>query len=272
VIKAALALLAASVIAAPQATAATLDDTDFARLSAAQIVVLGESHDNPAHHAFQAEMVDRLAPKAVIYEMLTADQAALVEPRLIDDMALLEEKLGWNASGWPDFEMYYPIFKTSQTARVYGAAVPRDAARQAMQDGLAIAFGPDAGIFGLLDDLAEDQQTAREALQMTAHCDALPANLLPAMVDVQRLRDARLAQVALQALDETGGPVVVITGNGHARTDWGMPATLARARFGAKVESVGQGEDNQAPTGDFDMLVMSPQVQRDDPCLAFRTQ
>jgi len=245
VIKAALALLAASVIAAPQATAATLDDTDFARLSAAQIVVLGESHDNPAHHAFQAEMVDRLAPKAVIYEMLTADQAALVEPRLIDDMALLEEKLGWNASGWPDFAMYYPIFKASQTARVYGAAVPRDAARQAMQDGLSIAFGEDAGIFGLLDDLAEDQQTAREALQMTAHCDALP---------------------------ETGGPVVVITGNGHARTDWGMPATLARARFGAKVVSVGQGEDNQAPTGDFDVLVMSPQVQRDDPCLAFRTQ
>jgi uncharacterized iron-regulated protein len=81
-----------------------------------------------------------------------------------------------------------------------------------------------------------------------------------------------LAQVALQALDETGGPVVVITGNGHARTDWGMPATLARARRDVKVVSVGQGEDDQAPTGRFDLVVMSPLVQREDPCLAFRTQ
>ncbi len=266
-----LALLVAAGVHS-KATAATLDDTQFAQLSAAQIIVLGESHDNPAHHSFQAEIAARLAPTAVVYEMLTANQAALAVPSLIDDAGSLEEILGWNASGWPDFAMYYPIFKASRTARVYGAAVPRDAARQAMQSGLAAAFGQDAETFGVLDDLDPDQQAAREALQMTAHCDALPANLLPAMVDVQRLRDARLAQVALQALDETGGPVVVITGNGHARTDWGMPATLARARPDVKVVSVGQGEDDQAPTGRFDLVVMSPLVQRKDPCLAFRTQ
>lgn len=258
--------------AATTAVGNTLEDADFAGLSSAQIVILGETHDNPGHHRFQADTVTRIAPSAIVYEMLTADQAGLVTENLAIDQDLLEQALEWDASGWPDFAMYYPIFAASAAAKVYGAAVPRADARQAMQEGVATTFGEGAGDFGLLNDLDPDQQAAREALQMTAHCDALPADLLPAMVDIQRLRDARLAQVALQALDDTGGPVVVITGNGHARTDWGIPPVLAKVRPDVSVMSVGQGEDGQDPSGSFDLVVMSPSVTREDPCLAFRTQ
>lgn len=254
------------------AWAGDLGDAEIAQLAAAQVVVLGESHDNPAHHRFQADVVARIAPSAVVYEMLTPDQAEKINPDALATEAALEQLLEWNASGWPDFAIYYPIFSASGTAAVYGAAVPRDAARQAMQDGIVAAFGPEAADFGLNQSLEPEEQAAREALQMQAHCDALPVDLLPAMVDVQRLRDARLAQAALQALDDTGGPVVVITGNGHARTDWGMPAVMAQARPDARVLSVGQGEDDQAPTGSFDLVVMSPSIEREDPCLAFRTQ
>ena len=223
--------------------------------SAADIVFLGEIHDNPAHHAEQARLIENLEPAAVVFEMLTSQQAAAVPEWRGADQDELASALGWEDSGWPDFSMYYPIFKATGDAFVFGAGVPRAAARVAMETGVADAFGA---------------QAEREALQMAAHCDALPEDMLPAMVEMQRLRDATIAKVALDALRQTGGPVVVITGNGHARKDWGAPAFVALADPGVSVISVGQAETGQTPDGGFDMMLTSDPVSRPDPCDAFR--
>jgi hypothetical protein len=91
-------------------------------------------------------------------------------------------------------------------------------------------FPGDAARFGLTEALDPDEQAAREAEQQEAHCNALPEEILPGFVEAQRLRDAALAEAALAALADTGGPVVVVTGNGHARADWGVPALLAWPR------------------------------------------
>jgi uncharacterized iron-regulated protein len=125
-------------------------------------------------------------------------------------------------------------------------------------------------LFALNTPLPEDQQAAREALQRTAHCNALPDDLLPRMVSVQRVRDAALAQAALDALETTGGPVVVITGNGHARQDWGAPFLLRLADATVDVFSIGQGEAGQIPDGGFGFVADAPAVDRGDPCDAFR--
>ncbi len=240
------------------------------RSAAAQdIVILGEIHDNPHHHAIQAKRVQALTPAAIVFEMLTPDQAEQVTPDLIRDKAKLAAVLNWTESGWPDFAMYYPIF-TASDARIFGAAVPREAARQAMSDGLGTAFGPDAARFGLLDPLPDEEQQAREALQAAAHCDALPDDMLAPMVDIQRLRDAVIARETLHALQVTGGPVAVITGNGHARKDWGVPAVLARVAPELDVHVVGQAEDDALPGGGFDEVIASPAQPRPDPCLAFQ--
>lgn len=236
----------------------------------ADVFVLGEVHDNPAHHAVQAEAVAAIAPRAVVFEMLTAEQAGRVNEALLQDPDALGEALEWEASGWPDFAMYYPIFAASQGAELLGAAVPRDETRRAMQIGVPSAFGDQAVAFGLTDELDAEQLADRLNLQMDAHCGSLPLELLPGMVDLQRLRDARLAQVALEALEKTGGPVVVITGNGHARKDWGAPSYLARVAPGVSVFALGQGEDGGAPDGGFDLVLDAASVDRKDPCLAFQ--
>ncbi len=236
----------------------------------APVVILGEVHDNPNHHAAQAEIVAHVQPKAVVFEMLTEDQAGRVTADNRADEARLAADLDWAASGWPDFAMYHPMFTSAPDARIYGAAVPRDAARQAMQTGIAESFGAQAADFGLTASLPADQQQAREALQQAAHCNAMPEEMLPVMVDLQRLRDAVLARETLRALDQTGGPVVVITGNGHARRDWGVPAYLANLRPDLKVVSIGQQEDGQGAPGGFDLTLSAPAVARPDPCEAFR--
>ena len=254
-------LVAATVAPAELIGADVLD-----RIPRADVVVLGEIHDNPEHHMNQARAVFSLTPRAVVWEQLSAQAAANV-PADLGDLASVERALDWKDGGWPDFAMYYPIFVAAREARHFGAEVPRDLARRSVTDG-ALAAMPDGP--GLARRLPKAEQEAREAEQMAAHCNALPADLLPGMVQAQRLRDAYLAQAVLRALDEVGPPVAVITGSGHARRDWGVPAVLADVAPGLSVLSVGQVEGTAAEDAPFDLWLVTELVVREDPCKAFR--
>ena len=90
------------------------------------------------------------------------------------------------------------------------------------------------------------------------------------MVAVQRLRDAALARAVVRALAATGGPGAGITGNGHARRDWGLPRVLARVAPEARVHVLLQGEEDVVPEGGHDEVVFAPAAPREDPCAAFR--
>lgn len=237
-------------------------------LPPADVVVLGEVHDNPVHHANQAVAVAALAPRALVFEMLSAEQAARVTPESRATQAGLAEALDWANSGWPDFAMYYPIFAAAPQAAIYGAAIARDDLRRVRAEGVEAVFGDDAARYGLTTPLPEDQQAAREALHLAVHCDALSAEALPGMVMAQRLRDAALARAVVAAYEETGGPVAVITGSGHARTDWGIPAALAQAAPELTVLSIGQTETPGADQP-YDLWIVTEPAQRDDPCAAF---
>ncbi len=239
-------------------------------LPSADIVVLGEIHDHPLHHLHQARAVAALRPSAVVFEMLTPQQAARVTPDLLSDPAALGKALEWDASGWPDFAIYAPIFDAASGARIVGAALPRSEVRRAVSEGAVAVFGPDAALWGLSEPLAPDVQAAREAAQAEAHCNALPEALLPGMVAAQRLRDAAFARAAAKAHADTGGPVVVITGTGHAHTDEGVPAALAAGAPHLTVLSVGQLESDPGPDAPFDLWIVTDPHPRPDPCAAFR--
>jgi uncharacterized iron-regulated protein len=252
--------------AAPLA-AATLAELEASFLGA-DIVILGEVHDNAVHHHNQARIIRDLQPSAVLFEMLSPQQTTRLNERSErgEDLRAL---LDWDNSGWPDWSLYQPVFEALGDIPAYGMALPRDMVRAAVTDGAAAVFGAGAEDFGLTRALDTSQQQTREALQQTVHCNALPPSLLPGMVEAQRLRDAAFARTTLQALRETGGPVVVITGSGHARSDWGMPAALRHARPAARVVSVGQLEaapDTQPP---YDLWLITEPAVREDPCAGF---
>ncbi|MGY6412285.1 MAG: ChaN family lipoprotein [Alkalilacustris sp.] len=244
-----------------------------AEIPRVDIVVLGEVHDNPEHHAWQAEAVADLQPTALVFEMLLPEQAEAVTPELRADADALGAALGWEARGWPDFAMYHPIFTAAPDAVVFGADLPRDIVRAAISEGAAAmfsqAFDENPAAFGLDRPLPPDMQATRETLQDAAHCHALPAALLPGMVEAQRLRDAAIARVAIHAHMVTGGPVAVITGTGHARTDWGVPAAVALAAPELVVHSVGQLEAAPEDDPPFDTVRVTAPAERDDPCAAF---
>jgi len=242
-------------------------------LPVADIVILGEVHDNPEHHQNQARAVVAIAPRALVWEMLTAEQAARM-PAARSDAREVAAAIDWQGSGWPDFALYHPILMAAPEAQIYGAGVPRGVARRVFTEPLADVFGDivgaDAARFGLAEPLMPEEQVMREAEQAAAHCHALPENLLPGMVSAQRLRDAAMAHVALQALAETGGPVVLITGTVHARADTGVPAFLRHADEGARVLSLGQLETDPGAEPPFDFWIVTEAAPRPDPCESLR--
>ncbi|NNK77697.1 MAG: ChaN family lipoprotein [Litoreibacter sp.] len=256
-------------LAAPLA-AKEIGPGDLATLPAADIYVIGEVHDNPVHHENQAAAIAALAPSAVVFEMLSPEQAAAGQDVDRADAQALEEALSWSAARWLDFALYYPIFARSGTARIYGAALPADLVRGAIGAGAAAQFGADAAAYGLDQELEEEEQSRRNTAQAVSHCNALPEEMIPGMVEAQRLRDAGFARTTLKALEETGGPVVVITGNGHARKDWGMPRFLRRILPEARILSIGQVVGGP-PEAEFDLwLSTAPSPDNGDPCDVFR--
>ncbi len=244
--------------------------TDFVTQARdADIVVVGEIHDNPEHHRNEAAIVKALQPAALVFEMIPQADEDEVN-RLRGEgapSAAIAEALDWSESGWPDFAFYAAILEAAPEARVFGAGQPIADVKRAMVEGAAGVFGPDAATYGLDLPLDPKEQQAREADQAAAHCDRLPAEMLPGMVEAQRFRDAGLADAALWARTMSGdGQVVVITGSGHADKLHGMPAALAIAAPDIKVLSLGQFEVPPPDPAAYDAVVLAPAPERSDPC------
>ncbi|MDF1873361.1 ChaN family lipoprotein [Vannielia sp.] len=239
----------------------------------ADVFILGELHDNPDHHLRQADLIGKIEPRAVVFEMLTAEQAEIA-----NKMGRVDpDAVGWAQNGWPDFSMYAPVFEASEGGEIYGGMLGREVVRRAFSEPPKELFeelwtgAGDPPQFGLDAALPPEQQERREEEQMEAHCGALPENILPGFVSAQRLRDAALAAQVLAAFEATGGPVVLITGNGHARQDWGVPALLRAAAPDLTVASLGQYEGATPDHADaFQAVALSTAPEREDPCAAFQ--
>ena len=238
------------------------------RLKGADIVILGERHDNPAHHATQAGLVATLAPGGLAFEMVPEAKSDAVNAARAEggDLAVV---LDWANSGWPDWAMYEAIFDAAPEAAVAGGGVPRDVLRRSITEGAAKAMGARGERYAL--NTRFDKETNADILdeQDKAHCGALPRGMLPGMAEAQQLRDAYFADAALRLHEAGARPVVLITGNGHARVDRGVPLYLRRAAPELTVVSVGQVEVPGGGSLPYDIEIFTEPFDRGDPCAKF---
>lgn len=230
------------------------------------VLILGEVHDNPAHHTKQASILRELAPKAVIFEMLTPEEAAQLAGVSRTAAAMTAASAEFH---WSNIVDYAEVLAASEGA-IVGAALPRGDVRQAFSDGAAAVFGGDAGQFGLETPVPDTQLAARKEMQFESHCQAMPLEMMGGMVEAQRLRDAAFARTIMAANKISGGPVVAIMGSGHVRADWGVPAALAIAAPDLRVLSVGMLEGPPQDVPPYDLWLVTPAAEREDPCAAFR--
>jgi uncharacterized iron-regulated protein len=256
-------------------------------LAAADVVLLGEKHDNADHHRLQAWAVEALAARGrspvVAFEMIPRDRGGRLADYLADggDAAGLGPALDWAESGWPDWSIYRPIAETAlaHDLRLAAADLPRADRREIAERGPEALPGALREAWAL--DVPWTEAMRRGLLEelSRAHCDVAPPEAFAGLSEVQRARDAALADSLLAGLNDADG-AVLIAGHGHTRRDRGVPWFLERrapelAVVGIAFVEVRDGVTDPAAYGDLgghDLLWFTPRATDTDPCEAFAEQ
>jgi uncharacterized iron-regulated protein len=233
-----------------------------------------------------------VGPPAAVFEHIRGDQQAGIEafyaaaarggrPWRAPDLL---RTLDWERSGWPAAPLFYPLFDAALRGRMrlYPGDAPRGRVRAIAQgDHSALGQG-DAARLAAAAALPGPLVGALEAELAASHCGALPASALPAMSLAQRYRDAHLADAVLAAAEREGA-AILLAGNGHVRTDRGVPWYLRRRAPGREVRAVLLLEvapdkvDAAAylprdlggrPAADY--VLFTPRQDRPDPCESLR--
>ena len=277
-------------------SAGFVEPADVSRAVAkARFVLLGETHDNPDHHALQAHLVQEATkhrdgdPRrpALVLEMLTRDLQPKVSAFLAGGGAApgFGSAVGWGDLGWPDFAIYRPIIAAALRAElpIVAGDTPRPERRAVAREGISALGAERAMTLGLDQSLGAAAETEMLDTLDTGHCGLMPRESLEPLVLVQRLRDATLARAMIEADRNAGQGAILIAGSGHVRRDLGVPWYLANRApelsSGAQTVAVAfievrEGEtEPQAYAGPgagaparFDFVWFTPRAERGDPC------
>jgi uncharacterized iron-regulated protein len=268
-----LAGLAAGLLACANAPPGRPLEPFEARLSGDAIVLLGEVHDNPAHHRRRLALLERALARgwrpALLMEQLDRDDQRAIDQARRDAPAHPERAIEL-APGWPP-GLYRPFVALATRYRLplVAANLSQVDAKQIAREGLGVVFTPAAmAALGLDRPLPEDWQAAQEQEIHAGHCYALPPESWPMLARVQFARDAVMAGFVRAHADRG---VVLLAGNGHVRRDLGVPRWLP-PELQARSVVVGYLEEGaDPPPGAFDAIVITPPAEREDPCAAFES-
>lgn len=245
----------------------------------ADFVLLGEKHDNRDHHRLQALLTREIQaaggrPRVMAFEMIPSDrQLAIVEyrKRRPDDASGLGGSVGWSSLGWPDWTLYQPVAQVAldRGGQIVAADLSREQKESVFREGPGVLQATMVRRTGLDRDLPPALAASLAQELREAHCGQVPEPVIAGMFRVQRARDAMMADRLATVAGRAGG--VLIAGNGHVRTDRGVPWYLARIRPTARTISVGllevwDGVDAAPADLPFDYVWFTPRVDDDDPC------
>jgi len=183
----------------------------------ADVLLLGEQHDAPAHQALQQQIVEALSARGVLAAVALemADSGGSTAGLLTDaGEAQTRMALNWNNDAWP-WAAYGPTVMSAVRAGipVLGANLPRTQMKDSMTDAQLDQRLPGPA-------LKAQQQLIRQG-----HCGLLPESQITPMTRIQIAKDRRMADT-VQAAIRTGQVVVLISGSVHADKQLGVPQHL----------------------------------------------
>jgi uncharacterized iron-regulated protein len=248
-------------------------DELLAGLIDAELLLLGEKHDNPDHHRLRLTILERLMaqgqPVLLALEMLTESQQGAVDSLAeMNPLPLSEDwqaLLSWD-DGWT-WAFYEPALSAGLTAN---ATI------------IAGNLGGEKMMQVYRAEPAEHNQVTLNETQLqrlteeidVGHCGMLPAAQIPPMVRVQQARDEQMARALMTPGDFAQR--ILLAGNFHIRHDLSVPNYLAAESEPAIT--VAFLEVDPAATqvadyltdaaGDFvyDFIWFTPAVRGDDYC------
>lgn len=237
----------------------------LAELADAPLLLLGEKHDNPDHHALQLWLLQALegrrAQGSVVMEMLTVDQQTTVtdvqkQVRLGVPPADLPKALNWH-TGW-DWQQYGGLvaYILEQPYPLLAGNLNRDA--------LMGVYRNPPKLVGVESTRADVTGRLSEQIR-ESHCNKLPESQLPAMLAVQQQRDRTMAKVLLDAPK----PALLIAGAYHVRYDLGVPLHLRDLQSEEVIKQrvvIFAEADQEVDAGGADFVWYTPAVAEQDYC------
>jgi uncharacterized iron-regulated protein len=251
-------------------------ETLLRRIGAADLVLLGEVHDNAAQHALRGRLISAFAGRrpAVVFEHFTESEEPLARPGAGESIESWLDRTGFDRTAWK-WPLHRPVVEAALASgrSLWGSHVSRDVLRPVVREGESAA-PPHLG--RLLEQVPLDS-ASRAALDqdlIEGHCGKLPETMVVGMRAAQTVRDAAMARALMRAGES--GPAWLVAGNGHVRRDIAVPRLLrvtAPARsvlaVGLLERPAGGGLPSQAARGMFDLVIVTPRVARPDPCASF---
>jgi uncharacterized iron-regulated protein len=246
------------------------------RLAAADYVLLGEVHDNPAHHRLRGELIVAGAGRrpALVFEHFPwrADSMLQHVPASPSDAWLAQA--GFDAKGWR-WPVHAPLLEAAAKADLpgYGSQLDRETLRPMRQGGAAAAPAPLGDLMARVPLEGEGLQALDRTL-LEGHCGQLPEQMVPLLRLSQEARDAAMTEAMMRAGERR--PAWLLAGNGHVRKDYGVPRFLARLAPAKRTVSVGFLEREEAgappPAAEqavYDVVWFTDRAEREDPCKDF---
>ncbi|MBP6118989.1 MAG: ChaN family lipoprotein [Giesbergeria sp.] len=227
----------------------------------ADVILLGEQHDAPAHQAMQAAAVQWLVAQgrlsALVLEMAEAGHSTQALPPSADE-STVRAALGWDEQWWP-WEHYAGAVMAAVRAGVpvFGGNLPRASMASAMSNTALDQLLPAAA-------LADQRSAVREG-----HCDLLPEAQLPGMVRIQMARDQSMARTLAAAPRGRGQTVLLIAGGGHVLRSRGVPVYLPK-NLEVKVALAQAGQAKTAIESEADLTPVTAELPPQDACAPLR--
>ena len=214
------------------------NDDALDAMAAASVVYLGETHDEPADHAAQLEIIEALSAQndiAIALEMFQRPFQPVLDAYLagnITEAALISQSEYETRWGF-DWDFYAPILRYAKNNQIPLIALntPAEITRKVASEGLESLNGQDFQFVPPIDEIDLSNQAYREQLQAVfdAHGASGNSDGFENFFAAQVLWDETMAEgVARQRLAEPNRQVVVLVGEGHIGYDRGIPDRVAR--------------------------------------------
>jgi uncharacterized iron-regulated protein len=242
----------------------------------ADIVLLGEVHDNPVDHALRGALLTAFAAErpAVVFEQFADRDTPIPPPAPAQSMEAWLDAFGFDRKGWR-WPLHAPVVDAAvaHARSLWGTNLSREELMPVVREGASAVRAP----IRRLMDLAPLDSTATAVMDSTlveSHCGQLPPAMIPGMRTAQVARDAAMVRALLLAGADSGQrPEWLIAGNGHVQRNLGVPRILREVVPQARVLAVGlleRDKDGGLPAADdrrtYDLVIVTPRVEREDPC------
>jgi uncharacterized iron-regulated protein len=277
------------------------------QMLAADVIYLGEKHDNTRQHEIQVQILEDLVRKgkrpSIGFEFFALGQTSILmnytqpsapmmgmKSKDINPEAILRQSLGWDHRPDVEWNFYFNLIEVARKNQLsaFATDIPWELSARITRIGIENLQPTE---LSLLVDTGLNNSDYEEIMLeefTNVHCGYRNEEMFRRMYQAWIARNDAMAQAIVDTIEANPeNPVVMIVGFGHLRHGMGIPERVAYLRPKTKQINFLMMEINQEPSSlksylpeleingrtfrqDFDYIWFTSRQDVQDPCEGFR--